>query len=276
MGILYELIFTSGKSYIGVSEAATPARRVWQHRNKSKSGSKLPVHCAWRKYGEPIVIVLKEIDGDALYKAEIETIKSRNTISPNGYNLLDGGQKSPALNKDVALKISISTKKRYENPEQRKAASDRAKLMSDETKKKISQALTGKKISEEAKQKIREFNLGKKHSEETKRKMSESHKGKKRSEESLVNIRIAAKIRFQSPEAKIRLKNASIKGGASMKHRSKQKIVICVENNLEFFGINHALEWLRNNGNERASNSWLSTACKNQLITAYGYHWRYK
>ena len=45
-----------------------------------------------------------------------------------------------------------------------------------ETRKKISESLTGRHISEEAKKKVSEFRKGKKHSEETKKKTSESMK----------------------------------------------------------------------------------------------------
>jgi len=57
----------------------------------------------------------------------------------------------------------------------------------EETKRKISESLKGRKLSEEHKRKISELHKGKKHSEETKKKMSESmigkNKGKKHSEE---------------------------------------------------------------------------------------------
>lgn len=222
MGILYKLKFSSGKLYIGVTESESMTRRLSQHRYKAKQGSKLPVHLAWIKYGEPEVEVLQLIDGDALYQAEIDAIKQRGTIVPNGYNLLDGGQKSPALNKYVAEKISIATKERYKDPEQRAKASLIQKNRSPESRKKISEALTGKKLSESTKQKIRDANLGNKHSDETKQKMSQSHSGKKYSEETLERMRIAARKRMQSPEARAQLKSASLAGGNSTKAKAQK------------------------------------------------------
>lgn len=223
MGILYKLTFASGKFYVGVTESESMILRLSQHRYKAKKGSKLPVHLAWVKYGEPLVEIIKFEYGDNLYLSEIEEIKKLNTIAPNGYNLLEGGQKSPALNKYVAKKISISTKQRYENPQEREKASYNAKNRTYETRKKISIALTGKILSEETKQKIRDANIGKKHTEETKQKMSKAHIGKKYSEETLEKMRQAAKKRMQSPEAKLQLKNASLAGGNSMKNRKKVK-----------------------------------------------------
>ena len=55
--------------------------------------------------------------------------------------------------------------------------------MTEEQKRKISEANKGIPKSEEQKRKMSESHKGKKQSEETKRKMSESHKGKKQSEE---------------------------------------------------------------------------------------------
>ncbi len=52
---------------------------------------------------------------------------------------------------------------------------------SDETKRKISDALIGHIHSEESKRKMSESQKGKKHSEETRRKISDANKGKKRS-----------------------------------------------------------------------------------------------
>jgi hypothetical protein len=217
MGILYQLTFASGKKYIGVTEKSTLTQRISQHKYKVKNGSNLPVHQAWRKYGDPEILELYFIDNDALYIEEIKEIKKQNTICPNGYNILEGGQKSPSLNFNVAKKISESAKKRYQDPKQRKQASDLAKLRTEEVNKKISLALTGKKLSEKTKKKIRDINIGKKHTDETKLKMSKSHKGKKYSEETLERMRQSAKKRMQTPEGKAQLKSASLAGGEATK-----------------------------------------------------------
>jgi len=224
MGILYQLTFASGKKYIGVTESDSMNLRFSQHRYKAKTGSKLPVHLAWIKYGEPEILVLRKIESSFLYQAEIDEIAKQNTIAPNGYNILEGGQKSPALNKDVAKKISNAQLKRYENPEERKKISERHRNRSEETRKKISVALTGKKLSEETKQKLREANLGKKHNFLTKEKMSKTHTGKKYSEKTLQRMREAAQKRMKSPQAKAQLKAASLKGGNSMKLKAKKKL----------------------------------------------------
>lgn len=63
----------------------------------------------------------------------------------------------------------------------------------EEAKKKISTANSGRVRSEETKQKLRDANLGKVMDEETKKKISESNKGKKLSEETKNKISISKK-----------------------------------------------------------------------------------
>ena len=58
-----------------------------------------------------------------------------------------------------------------------KPGPNKGKKFSEETKKKMSEAMKGKHHSEEHKKKLREANKGKHHSEETKKKMSEAAKG---------------------------------------------------------------------------------------------------
>lgn len=70
--------------------------------------------------------------------------------------------------------------------------------LSEETKKKMSEAKKGIKFSEEHKRKISKANKGKKrkpHTEETKIKMREKQKGRIFSEEHIKNIRIAQHLR---------------------------------------------------------------------------------
>lgn len=220
MGILYQLTFANGKKYIGITESEYLSRRIGQHRYNSRRGSKLPVYLAWIKHGEPDVQILQRLDGEALYQAEIDAIKQYCTIAPNGYNLLDGGQKSPALNPDVAKKISQASQKRWLDLAQREAASLRMLNVSEETKQKISVALTGKKLSDETKEKLRQANIGKQANKATRVKMSKSHTGKKYSDETIERMKIAALKRMQSPEAKAQLKAASIAGGNATKAKA--------------------------------------------------------
>ena len=74
---------------------------------------------------------------DQLNEREIYWIKELNTLSPNGYNLNSGG-KNGFHSEETKLKMSLSHKN-----------------ISDETRKKLSVAVIGKRHSEESKAKMR-------------------------------------------------------------------------------------------------------------------------
>lgn len=112
MHYLYKLTFSSGKCYIGQT-VRKMISRITQHRQSARTGSMLPVHCAWRLYGEPSVEVIGEFEApDQLHAAEIAAIKDHNTLSPFGYNLGHGGESVPSKNPEVAKKISAKAKGR--------------------------------------------------------------------------------------------------------------------------------------------------------------------
>lgn len=118
--ILYKLSFTSGKSYIGQTQRTVKVR-MQQHLRSVNSGSQLAVHCAWRKYGEPVIEVIGEFDSAAdLNAAEIAAIVDFGTISPSGYNLGFGGETAPSKNPDVALKIANKARGRKQHSDEQK------------------------------------------------------------------------------------------------------------------------------------------------------------
>lgn len=78
---------------------------------------------------------------------------------------------------------------------------------SEETRKKISLANTGRVLSDEHKNKCRVANLGKKHSDETKKKIREGNLGK-----------------VASPETKKRLRESALKRGISKETREKMRL----------------------------------------------------
>lgn len=96
--------------------------------------------------------------------------------------------KGKCRTEETKQKMRESQKGHFVSEEQKKKLSDAAKNMSDETKKKMSEAKKGKKISEEHKKKISDGNkgkhagenngfYGKQHTEEVKKKISETSKG---------------------------------------------------------------------------------------------------
>ena len=75
-------------------------------------------------------------------------------------------------------------------------------VVSDETRRKMSEALKGKPRSKEIRRKISEAHRGKTHSEESRRNMSESQKGKTFSEETKRKLSEAKKCKTHSEEHK--------------------------------------------------------------------------
>ena len=201
MHTLYKLVFASGKAYIGQT-IRTMNARIAQHRQSARNGSLLPVHCAWRKHGEPVVSVVAEFETQAeLHAAEKTSIIAVGTLAPHGYNVSYGGDTAPSTNPDVAAKISQKAKGRkykdttawsnastetWKNEEYRKKVSEGLKATwNDErrlaTSKRIkafwkSRKESNWKVPESTKQKLAQRVV----SQETREKMSASAKARKR------------------------------------------------------------------------------------------------
>ncbi len=224
MFILYKLTFASGKFYIGQT-IRNMQTRVTQHRTSVRGGSPLAVHCAWRKYGEPVVEIIAEVDShEALHAAEIAAIGSYDCRAPKGYNISYGGDTSPALVPEVAAKIGLKSRGRKQNPVVNSAASKKmweseeyransiaASLRSwesDERREAASLRIksmwaarkdAGWSMPEETKLKLSKRVI----SAETKAKMSAAAKARKRgprSEETKARIRAATKAAWQNEE----------------------------------------------------------------------------
>jgi len=169
MALIYKLTFVNGKSYIGLT-LGTAQRRLKGHADAAKGGSATPCHKAWRALGKPDMIVLTECPDDLAFQAEIDAIRQHNTMLPNGYNVLAGGQASPMSNPEIAARVAA---------------------------KKV-----GSKHSEETRLKMSVSQTGKKHTLETIAKMSEWQKGKpkmKASQEARIKMSAAHKARWDSP-----------------------------------------------------------------------------
>lgn len=141
MYYLYQLTFSNGKVYIGQT-VRTMNVRMAQHRTSAKRGSNLPVHNAWRKYGEPSVSILLECDcAEELHQAEIDMIQKCGSLAPNGYNLSPGGDTAPSKSPEVAAKIA--TKARGRKIADTTAVSDaiRRNWQNDEYRQKVSDGL---------------------------------------------------------------------------------------------------------------------------------------
>ena len=93
MGILYKLDFPSGKSYIGITKRSVLGR-FNSHRVGAGARNATLVSTAWRKYGEPHLVILAIVENYLLFETEKKAIAIFKTFAPQGYNLTCGGDGS--------------------------------------------------------------------------------------------------------------------------------------------------------------------------------------
>jgi group I intron endonuclease len=100
MNYLYKITnLVNNKIYIG--QTAKPSKRWSDHKSEAKRGhKKYPLYLSIRKHGEDnfkfeIIAECKSLNDCNL--TEIELVKQYNSLAPNGYNLLPGGDCNPAI-----------------------------------------------------------------------------------------------------------------------------------------------------------------------------------
>jgi hypothetical protein len=244
MCVLYRLDFASGKSYVGQTLRKLHVR-INAHRTAANRGSMLPVHCAWRRYGEPEITVVGTFQSaDDLHKAEIALIAELGTCAPNGYNVSLGGDTAPSKNPAVAAKIAeaakgrkhkdtsvwaASTAKQWEDPEYRaKVMSGLKASWNDKKREEISirsKAMWAKRkaegwvVSESTREKMRNKII----SDESRAKMSASAKNRIRGRNSpqhIENTRTAVKGHW----SKLTDEQRAARGDAIRQGQSKEKL----------------------------------------------------
>ena len=156
----------NGKVYIGQSIDIDTRWR--QHCNAKDD---MLIHKSIQKYGAENFSfeVLLECPAEMLNDWERDMIALYDCISPNGYNLTEGGG---------GCKCSEETRLKMSEAKKGKPSWNKGIPCSKEHKRKISEARKGIPLSEETKIKISESKKGRQLSEETKKKMSESHKSR--------------------------------------------------------------------------------------------------
>ncbi|AGE53083.1 GIY-YIG catalytic domain-containing endonuclease [Paramecium bursaria Chlorella virus Fr5L] len=185
MGFIYRLTFPSKKSYIG---------QTIRDIHKRLEGHQLPssncvaVYNAIQKYGwEKVEKEWYEVPDEDLNFYEEMLVALLGTLSPDGYNLKEGGGSKGRPSEESRQKMReakkgekhpLYGKARSEETKEKLREANLGKTANEETKQKLSIARLGKPKSEEHKQKLREANLGKIASEETKQKNREAHVGK--------------------------------------------------------------------------------------------------
>lgn len=176
----------SGKIYIG--QTIRPIEKRFKEHQTSKGGR--GVSGAIKKYGwENFEIDYYECPDEDLNKHEELMVEVLGTLTPNGYNLREGGGNRGKASEETRQKNSEATKgennpmygkKHSDKAKQKNRESNIGKKQSEKTKRKKREAMSGEKnhnygkpMSVETKQKLKEINLGKTHSNETKQKQRE-------------------------------------------------------------------------------------------------------
>lgn len=209
-GFLYLLTFPNGKAYVGIT-SRTVKERFDEHVNNNRYGKRAcAVHAAIEKYGAPSVKVdvLAEASWEHLVDLEIKAIAALNTRPPFGYNLTIGGEGVRGMDAVTRAKISASSigKKMSAAACEKMRANRTGKTHSAETKRKMSDA---KKLSPKNADHIANLaaiNAGRVVTEETRFKISEAIKGIVRSETTRIKIGEASKGRCASAETKAKLR----------------------------------------------------------------------
>lgn len=176
MGHIYIFTSPSGKSYIG--QTSRPIQKRFKEHQLESSGC-VAIYNAIKKYGwENFEKDYYECPDEDLNKHEELMVEVLGTLSPDGYNLREGGGSNGKMSEETKQKMSEVRL---------------GHIVSEETRQKISESKLGEKNynfgktpSDETRQKMSDVNKGDKnamwgehHSEETRQKISDSMKGEK-------------------------------------------------------------------------------------------------
>lgn len=211
------------KSYIGITTKGY--RNRWKrHVQDAASGSQTALHRAIRKHGEngfQLAVLMKPESIERLKQAEVWTIEHLKTMAPNGYNLTRGGDgviggifpESWYAAVRAAAERRRGVKRLPEVIAKMSAAQRGRKrpTISEETRKRMSEAQKGRKMAPEAIARTAEKLRGKKLSAEHCAKLSDAHKGIHLSQEARDKLSVHWKGRTFTKEHRAKL-SASQKG----------------------------------------------------------------
>jgi len=128
MGFIYKITNTiNKKAYVGITVNADPLHRWISHKSNNRNGRGCPLLMkAFKKHGEDaftfeVLIICFDED---VYKYEKEYIIKYNGMSPNGYNVAEGGKSGRNFlgkthSEETKHKISVASKKYSSRPEVR-------------------------------------------------------------------------------------------------------------------------------------------------------------
>jgi len=170
----------TGKQYVGVTTQPIK-KRFDKHCREDSNCTKL--RNAIQKHGVDAFDFeyFEWVDPWDLAYIEKILVDELESLSPNGYNLRKGGGNYGSLSDEVKKKLSDANIGKTHTDESKKKMSEAHIGMThtEATKKQMSEARTGKTHTEEHKKNISEALSGKTHTEATKKQMSEAKVGEK-------------------------------------------------------------------------------------------------
>ena len=203
------------KKYVGKS-AKNPKRRIERHKKEAGSPA---IHRAIKKYGfenfDTEIINYKDASEEALNAIEKWQISKNESLTPNGYNLTEGGD-GGIPSDETRKKNSESVKRANQNPDLRRRKSEgQKKAWQDPERKKIrSEAI---RIGRQTPEAIE--NHAKKFTPEVKKCMSQTAKENWSTSSHRQKMINAAQKRWQDPEE--RRKQSERKSGKSTRYSHK-------------------------------------------------------
>lgn len=314
----------NGKKYVGIT-SMNPKDR-WKNGNGYSNN--LYFTNAIKKYGweEGFTheIIAEGLSEDAACQMEKDLIAEYNCMNPNGYNSTSGGEIGKEYSEELRQRLSKIITDRMNSPEVKAKMAEHfanrnyygennpnynnhrlagennpnwGKHLSEDTKKKISEANKGKTWTEERKKEFSEKMKGREGhpcSEATKEKISNANKGKKLSEEhkQLLRERFSGKNnpnygRHTSEETKAILREKlsgknSPNYGKEFSEETKQKMSDNNARKREIIQFSLSGEYIEEYKTLKEAEyktnilySCISRACTTQK-SAGGYLWRYK
>lgn len=161
----------NSKAYVGQT-ISTVSNRIYDHQKKESI-----IGLAIKKYSIDSFDIFQYmgIPICLLDYFETELIKKINTLSPNGYNIMAGGQQNRIFTQETKTKMSLSHIGKRQTPEfvEKRVCKLRGRKRPDSIIKMLIERNTGKPKSRETKEKISKklignipWNKGKKMSEE--------------------------------------------------------------------------------------------------------------
>jgi len=192
---------------VGVSRNGA-AKRFKEHCRQAKNGSVALIHKAMRKYGVndfSVHVIGSALTWQDAVKIEIAAITEYSTLVPRGYNLTEGGEGTVGYKHTTVAKMAMSDK-------------HKGKVISAESRHKMSVARKGKPKPEGFGTKVAKSNSERVLSDVTKQKLAAHLLNTVQSPEFKVKIAAANSARVITCETRLRLSAAA----TGRKHRAPE------------------------------------------------------